>query len=58
MDKIFMKMFPDSYIAGAFSCGASKCAYIVNHGLAPYLRSQWLQQIRDLTASYYYLTKV
>ena len=48
MDKIFLKMFPDSYIARAFSCGASKCAYIVNHGLAPYFRSQLLQQIRGL----------
>ena len=50
IEKLFRKMFPDSQIAKEFTCGASKCAYIVCYGLAPYFRSQLLDQIRGVNA--------
>ena len=33
-DKLFQWMFPDSEIAKKFSCGKTKCAYLVKYGLA------------------------
>ena len=33
---LFCKMFPDSKIAENFSCGKTKCTYIVCFGLTPY----------------------
>ena len=35
---MFAAMFPDSKIAGKFSCGATKCTYLVTFGLAPYFK--------------------
>ncbi|CAN7949040.1 unnamed protein product [Ixodes pacificus] len=34
--ELFKKMFPDSEIAKAFSCGEKKSAYVVCHGLRPF----------------------
>ena len=33
---LFCKMFPDSKIAESFSCGKTKCRYVIYFGLAPY----------------------
>ncbi|KAJ8894616.1 hypothetical protein PR048_007280 [Dryococelus australis] len=35
----FKNMFPDSSIAKQFSCSATKCAYIICFGLAPYFKA-------------------
>ncbi|XP_077484032.1 uncharacterized protein LOC144094048 [Amblyomma americanum] len=37
--ELFQKMFPDSEIAKAFSCGEKKCAYVLYHGLRLYFLS-------------------
>ena len=37
--KTFPKMFKDSKIAEKFTCGSTKCSYIINFGIAPYFRS-------------------
>ena len=50
IEKLFRKMLLDSHTAKEFTCGASKCAYIVCYGLAPYFRSQLLDQIRGVNA--------
>ena len=31
-------MFKDSKIAEKFTCGSTKCSYIINFGIAPYFR--------------------
>jgi len=36
LNELFKVMFPDSNVAENFSCGRTKCGYIINHGLAPY----------------------
>ncbi|KAJ8043443.1 hypothetical protein HOLleu_10524 [Holothuria leucospilota] len=36
VSKLFTSMFPDSQIAKTFSCGATKCAYMICFGLQPY----------------------
>ena len=36
--KLFQEMFKDSKIAEKFTCGSTKCSYIINFGIAPYFR--------------------
>ena len=36
INDLFCKMFPDSEIAESFSCGKTKCRYVIYFGLAPY----------------------
>ena len=50
--KLFCSMFPDSKIAQNFTCGKTKCSYILSHGIAPFVketllikRSPILQQV-------------
>lgn len=45
VDHLFKRMFPDSKIAEAFSCGEKKCSYILCFGLAPYFRDVLLNKI-------------
>ena len=37
---LFPRMFPDSKIAQKFSCGKTKCGYLIKFGLAPYFHKQ------------------
>ena len=39
-------MFPDSSIAHAFKLGRTKCAYMINHGLAPYFRDTLIEKVQ------------
>lgn len=39
INSLFKDMFPDSEIAKRFSCGPTKCAYLVCFGLSPYYTS-------------------
>ena len=50
--KLFCSMFPDSKIAQNFTCGKTKCSYILCHGIVPFVketllikRSPILQQV-------------
>ena len=36
----FKMMFPDSQIAQKFSCGNTKCSYLITHGLASYFHDR------------------
>ena len=38
--ELFCRMFSDSKIAEKFSCGKTKCSYIVCFGIAPYFKGQ------------------
>ncbi|KAL1476946.1 hypothetical protein MTO96_036125 [Rhipicephalus appendiculatus] len=42
---LFRKMFPDSRIAKAFSCGEQKSAYVVCHGLRPFFLSSLKREV-------------
>ena len=33
---LFKEMFKDSKIAQSFTCGSTKCSYMINFGLEPY----------------------
>ncbi|XP_058873644.1 uncharacterized protein LOC117967216 isoform X2 [Acipenser ruthenus] len=44
--KLFSSMFPDSDIAQHFSCSATKCAYLVCFGLAPYFKERLIEEVR------------
>ena len=35
---LFCKMFPDSNIAKNFSCGKTKCSYLISFGISPYFK--------------------
>ena len=39
---LFSKIFPDSKIARQYSCGKTKCGYLIKYGLAPYFQQQIL----------------
>lgn len=36
VNELFKKMFPDSQVAQAFTCGEQKCSYVACHGLKPF----------------------
>ena len=40
--KLFCSMFPDSKIAQNFTCGKTKCSYILCHGIAPFVKEKLL----------------
>ena len=48
-------MFPDSKVAEEFCISTSKVSYIVNHGLAPYLKAILKDEI---TKSDYYIVSL
>ena len=37
--ELFQAMFKDSEIAKKFTCGSTKCSYVINFGIAPYFRN-------------------
>ncbi len=39
-------MFPDSSIATKFSCGETKCSYLLKYGLAPYFKQLLLDAVK------------
>ncbi|XP_070386740.1 uncharacterized protein [Dermacentor albipictus] len=45
--QLFQRMFPDSGVAKAFSCGEKKCAYVTCHGLRPFFLSALQRDIKD-----------
>ena len=47
-------MFPDSQIAQSFSCGATKCPYLVCFGIYPYFHELLIEKIRAV--KYYTLS--
>lgn len=46
LSELFVAMFPDSDIARSFTCAATKCAYLICFGLAPYFTDKLIEQIR------------
>lgn len=40
-------MLPDSDIAKKMSCGATKCAYLVNHGIAPHFAKLLADRVKQ-----------
>ena len=44
---LFRSMFPDSTIAEKFSLLKDKCAYFINHGIAPHFRSILMNNVKD-----------
>lgn len=38
LSDVFQKIFPDSQIALQFSCGSTKCSYMICFGLSPYFQ--------------------
>lgn len=43
---LFQLMFPDSVIAKSFACGEKKTSYMVNYGIAPYVKLQLLEKVK------------
>ena len=44
----FACMFPDSKIAKDFSCGRTKCDYLVTHGPAPHFKTLLVEDLNEL----------
>ena len=45
---LFTAMFTDSEIARKFSCGRTKCTYLVTFGVAPYFKEILCRTLKDL----------
>ncbi|KAG8180575.1 hypothetical protein JTE90_018194 [Oedothorax gibbosus] len=45
---LFQDMFEDSDIAKQFSCGPTKCAYLIRFGLAPYFKGNLYKYVNEL----------
>ena len=43
--ELFQAIFPGSEIAQKFKMSSAKLAYVINHGLAPYLKMQIIQEL-------------
>ena len=50
---LFCAMFPDSKIAQQFTCGKTKCSYLLCHGISPYVREVLLGELKEVP---YYTT--
>ena len=50
--ELFKMMFPDSQIAQKFSCGKTKCSYLITHGLASYFHDRMLASLKDGDVKY------
>ena len=46
--KLFCSMFPDSKIAQNFTCGKTKCSYILCHGIAPVIKETLLNELKEV----------
>lgn len=44
--QLFQAMFPDSDIARQYSMKATKCSYLITHGIAPYIERKLQNQIQ------------
>jgi len=53
ISNLFSKMFPDSQVAQFFSCGATKCAYLLCFGLYPYFHELLIDRIRTVNIPYH-----
>ena len=51
-DELFKMMFPDGQIAQKFSCGKTKCSYLITHGLASYFHDRKLASLKDGDVKY------
>ena len=49
---LFQRMFTDSRIAQNFSCGKTKCFYLINFGLASYFHDIWMSKLRQSSVKY------
>ena len=47
-NELFNAMFPDSAIAKGFSCGRTKCSYLVTYGIASYFVQLLNDQLKEL----------
>ena len=50
--ELFKKMFPDGQIAQKFSCGNTKCSYLITHGLASYFHDRMLASLKGGDVKY------
>ena len=54
INKLFAVMFPDSEISFNLKLGKTKCAYLMNYGIAPHFKSNLLKSINN--SSFYCLS--
>ena len=54
INKLFPVMFPDSEISFNLKLGKTKCAYLMNYGIAPHFKSNLLKSINN--SSFYSLS--
>ncbi|GBN16550.1 hypothetical protein AVEN_227752-1 [Araneus ventricosus] len=48
ISNLFREMFPDSKIAEKFSCGPTKCSYLISFGIAPYIKGVLFKCLGEL----------
>lgn len=51
-NQLFSKMFPDSSIAADFKMGHTKCKYLVQFGIYPWIMEELLMDLKDTPFSY------
>ena len=50
--ELFKMMYPVSQIGQKFSCGKTKCSYLITHGLASYFHDRMLASLKDGDVKY------
>ena len=50
--ELLKMMYADSQIAQKFSCGKTKCSYLITHGLASYFYDRMLTSLKDGDVKY------
>lgn len=48
MTTLFQEMFPDSQVAEKFSVFLARLSYMINHGLASYLKAESLNELTPI----------
>ena len=53
--KLSCSMFPDSKVTEDFSCGKTKCSYILCHGMAPFVKETVIENWWSFLIIQFYL---
>ena len=54
MKSLFTNMFPDSNVANSFSMLKDKLSYVINFGIAPYIRDMLIENVKQSTFSHWF----
>ena len=54
MQSLFTNIFPDSNVANSLSMLKDKLSYVINFGIAPYIRDMFIENVKQSFFSHWF----